>query len=48
MNCDLCGAPLALLGVLGKLAHVRCVGCGMQFSQDLEDMPREEVSEEDS
>ena len=31
-DCGLCGGPLMLLGVLGKLAHFRCRNCGMMSS----------------
>lgn len=31
--CDTCGrGPLVLIGILGKLAHVRCRVCGIQSS----------------
>lgn len=29
MKCRICNGLLALPGVLGTLAHFRCIGCGM-------------------
>ncbi len=44
MTCKLCGGPLGLLGVLGKLAHLLCRNCGAQFSTGVEclDLEHEE------
>jgi hypothetical protein len=32
MFCDFCGAVLMNLGILGNIAHLRCRGCGMNYS----------------
>lgn len=31
--CQLCNGPLHPLGVLGRLLHLTCQNCGMQFSR---------------
>lgn len=32
-ECELCGGPLVVLGVLGNVAHCRCRDCGAQCSE---------------
>lgn len=34
--CQVCKGPLMLLGILGRMEHVRCQGCGMEFSREIE------------
>lgn len=34
MTCSICNGLLALLGVLGNLAHFRCNGCGHESHTD--------------
>jgi len=42
MTCDICGGLLALLGVLGRLAHLRCIQCGMGHSCPASDIQEDE------
>jgi hypothetical protein len=49
--CGMCGGPLGLLGVLGKLAHYQCRNCGAAYSRELEtdiygDIVEERLEEE--
>jgi len=39
--CECCGGDCALLGVLGDLAHFRCVQCGWDQSVAVEDLDAE-------
>ncbi len=42
MSCPACGSLYAtLLGILGRLAHLRCRHCGIDYS-----IPAEELDEE--
>ena len=34
MKCRICNGLLALLGVLGTLAHFRCICCGASATAD--------------
>lgn len=34
-TCDLCGGPVGVLGVLGRLEHLQCRNCGANFSRPL-------------
>lgn len=34
--CDLCDGPLVPIGALGRLLHLRCRNCGMEFSRAIE------------
>ncbi len=38
MYCPVCDGQLYLLGVLGNLAHLRCVCCGSQTTAPAEDL----------
>lgn len=39
--CTLCGGELMLLGQLGRLVHVTCRNCGMQFSHEADELDLE-------
>lgn len=41
MQCHACSGPLCLLGVLGKLAHLVCRHCGLQWSVDADELDQE-------
>lgn len=47
MECVVCGGDLALLGVLGNLAHLRCINCGAPQSMSANELPANEYDEED-
>lgn len=32
--CPQCGGEPALLGQLGRTVHLRCIGCGWDFTED--------------
>ena len=32
-DCELCGGPVGLVGVLGGVEHLTCRDCGMTFSR---------------
>jgi len=34
--CPICEGTGGLMGILGNLAHFRCIGCGMEFSHNLD------------
>ncbi|KKM66061.1 hypothetical protein LCGC14_1484960 [marine sediment metagenome] len=38
-TCYLCGGLLELLGTLGRLAHYRCIDCGMEHSAGIDNDP---------
>jgi len=49
MQCSICGGPVGLLGILGKLAHLLCQSCGMHFNcpaEDIELITEEEEEDE--
>ena len=41
-DCEFCGGPCGLMGVLGRMAHCQCRDCGMECSRA---MTKEEVRE---
>jgi len=45
-TCTLCGGPLGLLGMLGKLAHYQCQDCGAMFSCESTNEEQGEQEEE--
>jgi len=43
MSCPACGSLYAtLLGILGKLAHLRCRDCGMDYNCDASEIEDDE------
>ena len=44
-ECEVCGGQLALLGVLGRLIHSRCMQCGMDHSREGTDKELQEARE---
>jgi len=34
--CQLCGGVLYLLGILGRMEHVKCQNCGASFAREIE------------
>ena len=34
MGCEICDGPVGILGLLGRLVHLLCRDCGMQFSRE--------------
>ena len=42
-ECQLCGGPLGILGLLGNRVQLQCRDCGMSFSREVEPGEREEI-----